>query len=177
KAIFWGLVAILVISITFRCCADNHRYLGGSDGAESNDYLIEHLGYIGTILCVTCLVIFFLILSIKVSLISFTSVLSNAQSKVKSTIEKTGEIIEDSREKINTEVSHTQTTENKVSPSPQVDTPLIANLEDKAEVNNPSNEWEIKSNQKSNEAIDLSFDDSLKTSSFDIATNDDVENE
>ena len=177
KIIFWDLFAILVISITFGFFAENHPYLGGIVGAEINDYLIDYLGYIGTMLCVTFLIIFFLIFRIKVSPISFTSVLSNAQSKVKSTIEKTGEIIEDSREKFNTEVSHTQTTENKVSPSPQVDTPLIANLEDKAEVNNPSNEWEIKSNQKSNEAIDLFFDDSLKTSSFDIATNDDVENE
>src|SRR5690606_38761549 len=122
----------------------------------------DYLGYIGTMLCVIFLVIFFLIFRIKVSPVNFTSVLSNVQSKVKSTIEKTGEIIEDSREKINTEVSHTQTTENKVSPIPQVDNPLIANLEDKVEVNNPSNEWEIKCNQKSNEAIDLSFDDSLK---------------
>ena len=111
KSIFWDLFTILILSITLGFFGDKHPYLGGIVGSEINAYFIDFLGYVGTMLLVIFMVIFYLIFRVRMSPISFTSIVSDFRAKMKSSIQKSNEIIEDSKRKAEAEEEEINTEE------------------------------------------------------------------
>lgn len=103
KSIFWDVFSIIIVSIALGFFGNNYPYMGGIVGSEVNAYFTDYLGRIGTMLVVIFLIIFFLIFRVRMSPISFTSILSDVRSKMKSSLQKTNEILEENRQKIDEE--------------------------------------------------------------------------
>ena len=103
KSIFWDIFSIIIVSISFGFFGKDYPYLGGKIGSEVNAYLSAYLGEIGTMLAVIFLIMFYLIFRIKMSPISFTSIISDVKKKLNSSIEKGESIYADSKNKIEEE--------------------------------------------------------------------------
>lgn len=103
KTIFWDLFTILILSISFGFFGENYPYLGGIVGSEINAYFIDYLGYIGTMLLVIFMAIFYLIFRVRMSPVSFTSIVSDFRDKMKSTAQKSNDILKDSKLKLENE--------------------------------------------------------------------------
>lgn len=103
KSIFWDLFTILTLSVTLGFFGVKHPYLGGVVGSEINTFFTDYLGHIGTMLLVIFMVIFYLIFRVRMSPISFTSLFSDFRGKMKKSLTRSQEIIEDSQKKANEE--------------------------------------------------------------------------
>ena len=64
---FWGLLVMIWLSIFFGFFTGTGTILGGTVGFEMNDYLQDYLGFTGTILLLTFLLIVYLVVRFKLT--------------------------------------------------------------------------------------------------------------
>ncbi|QAA80462.1 DNA translocase FtsK [Aequorivita sp. H23M31] len=64
---FWGLLLMLWISIFFGFFDGKATILSGTVGFETNDYMQDYIGLVGTILIMTFILIFYLVVRLKLT--------------------------------------------------------------------------------------------------------------
>ncbi|HET7361220.1 MAG TPA: DNA translocase FtsK, partial [Salinimicrobium sp.] len=64
---FWGIIVMLWFSVFFGFFAETNPILGGTVGFEVNDYLQDYIGFIGTALLLTFLLISYLVVRLKIT--------------------------------------------------------------------------------------------------------------
>lgn len=64
---FWGILVMIWLSVFFGFFTGTGSILGGTVGFEMNDYLQDYLGFTGTILLLTFLLIVYLVVRLKVT--------------------------------------------------------------------------------------------------------------
>ncbi len=64
---FWGILLMLWWAVFFGFFAENSELLGGRVGFELNDYLQDYIGFAGTLLLLTFLLITYLAIRLKIS--------------------------------------------------------------------------------------------------------------
>ena len=64
---FWGILVMIWLSVFFGFFADSNALLGGTVGYEMNDYLQDYLGFTGTVLLLTFLLIVYLVSRFKLT--------------------------------------------------------------------------------------------------------------
>ncbi len=64
---FWGILVMIWLSVFFGFFAGSNALLGGTVGYEINDYLQDYLGFTGTILLLTFLMVVYLVARLKVT--------------------------------------------------------------------------------------------------------------
>lgn len=64
---FWGILVMIWLSVFFGFFGNSNALLGGTVGYEVNDYLQDYLGFFGTSLLLTFLLIVYLVVRIKVT--------------------------------------------------------------------------------------------------------------
>ncbi len=64
---FWGVLVMVWLSVFFGFFGSSYALLGGTVGYEVNDYLQDYLGFFGTSLLLTFLLIVYLVVRIKIT--------------------------------------------------------------------------------------------------------------
>ncbi|WP_324719327.1 DNA translocase FtsK [Salinimicrobium sp. HB62] len=64
---FWGILVMIWLSVFFGFFAETNALLGGTVGFEINDYLQDYLGFTGTVLLLTFLLIVYLVVRLKLT--------------------------------------------------------------------------------------------------------------
>ncbi|MEE2772899.1 MAG: DNA translocase FtsK [Bacteroidota bacterium] len=64
---FWGILVMIWISVFLGFFADSYSLLGGRIGFETNDFLQDYLGFFGTALLLTFLLIVYLVVRLKIT--------------------------------------------------------------------------------------------------------------
>lgn len=64
---FWGLLVMIWLSVFFGFFAHSNPLLGGTVGYEVNDYLQDYIGFIGTVLLLSFLLIVYLVVRLKIT--------------------------------------------------------------------------------------------------------------
>lgn len=64
---FWGVLVMIWLSVFFGFFASSNSLLGGTVGYEMNDYLQDYLGFTGTILLLTFLMVVYTVVRLKVT--------------------------------------------------------------------------------------------------------------
>ncbi|TRO65238.1 FtsK/SpoIIIE family DNA translocase [Christiangramia sabulilitoris] len=64
---FWGVLVMIWISVFLGFFADTNALLGGRIGFETNDFIQDYLGFFGTVLLLTFLLIAYLAIRLKVT--------------------------------------------------------------------------------------------------------------
>ena len=64
---FWGILVMIWLSVFFGFFADTNALLGGTVGYEMNDYLQDYLGFTGTVLLLTFLLIVYIVVRLKLT--------------------------------------------------------------------------------------------------------------
>lgn len=64
---FWGILVMIWLSVFFGFFAESNALLGGRIGYETNDFIQDYLGFFGTVLLLTFLLITYLAIRLKVT--------------------------------------------------------------------------------------------------------------
>ena len=64
---YWGILVMLWLSVFFGFFAPSYSILGGTVGYEINDYLQDYLGFAGTVLLLTFLLVVYLVVRMKLN--------------------------------------------------------------------------------------------------------------
>ncbi|GAB2771283.1 FtsK/SpoIIIE family DNA translocase [Salinimicrobium soli] len=64
---FWGILVMIWLSVFLGFFASSSSLLGGTIGFEMNDYLQDYLGFTGTLLLLTFLMIVYLVVRLKIT--------------------------------------------------------------------------------------------------------------
>ncbi|MFV8224531.1 DNA translocase FtsK [Christiangramia aquimixticola] len=104
---FWGVLVMIWLSVFFGYFAEENALLGGRIGFETNDFLQDYLGFFGSMLLMTFLLIVYLALRLKLTpemiggyFKSGKKELQDAMNEHKSTISETEEEIDWKKEVI-----------------------------------------------------------------------------
>ncbi|MFD0701421.1 FtsK/SpoIIIE family DNA translocase [Myroides pelagicus] len=95
NVIFWDLCAMIIVSISLGFFASSNLILGGAVGFEINQYLVDYLGTIGTILLILFFAIAFVIFRFKPSPEKIKNTLDSVKDSVNNTLEKSKQEIAD----------------------------------------------------------------------------------
>jgi S-DNA-T family DNA segregation ATPase FtsK/SpoIIIE len=80
---FWGVLLMVWLSVFFGFFAEKNAMLGGTIGFETNDYLQDYLGLIGTILLMLFLAIVYLVFRLKITPERISVYFKKASSDIK----------------------------------------------------------------------------------------------
>lgn len=80
---FWGVLLMVWLSVFFGFFAEKNAMLGGTVGFETNDYLQDYLGLIGTILLMFFLAIVYLVFRLKITPERISVYFKKASSDIK----------------------------------------------------------------------------------------------
>ncbi|MCF4101297.1 DNA translocase FtsK [Gillisia sp. M10.2A] len=80
---FWGILMMLWWAIFFGFFAHKNSLLGGRVGYEINDYLQDYIGFIGTVLLLTFLLIAYVVIRLKVTPEMIGSYVKNKKGELK----------------------------------------------------------------------------------------------
>ena len=80
---FWGVLLMVWLSVFFGFFAEKNAMLGGTVGFETNDYLQDYLGLIGTILLMLFLAIVYLVFRLKITPERISVYFKKASSDIK----------------------------------------------------------------------------------------------
>lgn len=64
---FWGVLVMIWLSVFFGFFAPSNSLLGGTVGYEMNDYLQDYLGFTGTVLLLTFLLVVYMVARLKLT--------------------------------------------------------------------------------------------------------------
>ena len=79
---FWGILVMIWLSIFFGFFSGSNSLLGGTIGYEMNDYLQDYLGFTGTILLLTFLLVVYLVARLKVTPEKVIAVFKNTKQEI-----------------------------------------------------------------------------------------------
>ncbi len=86
---FWGLLMMIWWAVFFGFFAENNAMLGGRVGFEINDYLQDYIGFIGTALLLTFMLISYLVFRLKVTPELVGSFISSKNKEIREDFKKT----------------------------------------------------------------------------------------
>ena len=100
---FWGMLLMVWISVFLGFFKGKALILSGTIGFETNDYLQDYIGFAGTILVMTFILIIYLVVRLKLTPEMATHVFARSQKEIKDTFisEKTIPEISDKEKKSN----------------------------------------------------------------------------
>lgn len=78
----WGLLVMIWLSVFLGFFAESNALLGGTVGFEMNDYLQDYLGFTGTILLLSFLLIVYLVVRLKLSPQKITALFHKAKKDI-----------------------------------------------------------------------------------------------
>ena len=79
---FWGVLVMIWLSVFFGFFAGSNSLLGGTIGYEMNDYLQDYLGFTGTVLLLTFLMVVYLVARLKVTPEKILAVFKNTKKEI-----------------------------------------------------------------------------------------------
>ncbi|SDL07482.1 DNA segregation ATPase FtsK/SpoIIIE, S-DNA-T family [Salinimicrobium catena] len=79
---FWGILVMIWLSVFFGFFSGSNSLLGGTIGYEMNDYLQDYLGFTGTILLLTFLLVVYLVARLKVTPEKVLAVFRNTKQEI-----------------------------------------------------------------------------------------------
>ena len=80
---FWGIPVMIWLSVFFGFFAASNSLLGGTIGYEINDYLQDYLGFTGTILLLTFLLVVYMVARLKITPEKILIYLRNTKKDIK----------------------------------------------------------------------------------------------
>ena len=80
---FWGIPVMIWFSVFFGFFAESNSLLAGTIGFETNDYLQDYLGLVGTILLLTFLLVVYLIARLRLTPDKMLGFFSRAKQEIK----------------------------------------------------------------------------------------------
>ncbi len=87
---FWGLLMMIWWSVFFGFFAEKNSMLGGRVGFEINDYLQDFIGFAGTALLLTFMLIAYLVFRLKITPELIGSYISSKKSEIKEDFQPSG---------------------------------------------------------------------------------------
>ncbi len=186
---FWGILVMIWLSVFFGFFSGSNSLLGGTIGYEMNDYLQDYLGFTGTVLLLTFLMVVYLVARLKVTPEKVLAVFRNTKKEISDDFRppEGGSTISDNsapsvakpqeKQESSENTSEEETEEEKTTPEPQP-TPekvVIRSQEDpddlEMEVETATEEEEIDDNLSKKLVQDYGeFDPTLELKNFQFPT-------
>lgn len=92
---FWGILVMIWLSVFFGFFTASNSILGGTVGYEMNDYLQDYLGFTGTILLLTFLLMVYLVVRLKVTPEKIFAAFRNTKNDISEDLSGSGSISDD----------------------------------------------------------------------------------
>ncbi|WP_029035897.1 FtsK/SpoIIIE family DNA translocase [Salinimicrobium xinjiangense] len=92
---FWGILVMIWLSVFLGFFAESNSLLGGTVGFEMNDYLQDYLGFTGTILLLTFLLIVYLVVRFKLTPEKIFSAYRNTRNDISEDFKTASSVSED----------------------------------------------------------------------------------
>lgn len=80
---FWGILVMIWLSVFFGFFAPSNSLLGGTVGYEINDYLQDYLGFTGTVLLLTFLLMVYMVARLKITPEKMLHYFRNTKQEIK----------------------------------------------------------------------------------------------
>ena len=167
---FWGLLVMIWISVFFGFFTSLSALFSGAIGYEINDVLQDFLGFIGTVLLMSFILIVYLVLRLKLTPDKVVSAFKRTKKEIVSDLssdEVSNEIhSEDIAESIKTSENESEEIDLSVSPSEEINTDTFIPLDELTPETESSEEVTMEIEQvKEEEAIDKSLSETLVSDS------------
>lgn len=142
---FWGVLVMIWLSVFFGFFAPSNSLLGGTVGYEMNDYLQDYLGFTGTILLLTFLLVVYMVVRLKVTpekvLVYFRNTKKDISNDFKTSSFPSNEVTTTSEKNSKEEAvvakqepSDEKTSEEQEQPQPTTEKIIIRSQEDPDDV-------------------------------------------
>jgi len=163
---FWGLLVMIWISVFFGFFTSLSNLFSGAIGYEINKVLQDFLGFIGTVLLMSFILIVYLVLRLKLTPDKVVSAFKRTKKEIVSDLssdEVSNEIhSEDIAESIKTSENESEEIDLSVSPSEEINTDTFIPLDELSPETESSEEVTMEIEQvKEEEAIDKSLSETL----------------
>lgn len=167
---FWGLLVMIWISVFFGFFTSLSDLFSGAIGCEINDVLQDFLGFIGTVLLMSFILIVYLVLRLKLTPDKVVSAFKRTKKEIVSDLssdEVSNEIhSEEIAESIKTSENESEEIDLSVSPSEEINTDTFIPLDELSPETKSSEEVTMEIEQvKEEEAIDKSLSETLVSDS------------
>ncbi len=167
---FWGLLVMIWISVFFGFFTSLSNLFSGAIGYEINDVLQDFLGFIGTVLLMSFILIVYLVLRLKLTPDKVVSAFKRTKKEIVSDLssdEVSNEIhSEEIAESIKTSENESEEIDLSVSPSEEINTDTFIPLDELTPETESSEEVTMEIEQvKEEEAIDKSLSETLVSDS------------
>ncbi|MCH7785279.1 MAG: DNA translocase FtsK [Bacteroidetes bacterium] len=163
---FWGLLVMIWISVFFGFFTSLSALFSGAIGYEINDVLQDFLGFIGTVLLMSFILIVYLVLRLKLTPDKVVSAFKRTKKEIVSDLssdEVSNEIpSEEIAESIKTSENESKEIDLSVNPSEEINTDTFIPLDELTPETKSSEEVTMEIEQvKEEEAIDKSLSETL----------------
>jgi len=167
---FWGLLVMIWISVFFGFFTSLSNLFSGAIGYEINKVLQDFLGFIGTVLLMSFILIVYLVLRLKLTPDKVVSAFKRTKKEIVSDLssdEVSNEIpSEEIAESIKTSENESEEIDLSVSPSEEINTDTFIPLDELSPETKSSEEVTMEIEQvKEEEAIDKSLSETLVSDS------------
>ena len=115
---FWGILVMIWLSVFFGFFADSNALLGGTVGYEMNDYLQDYLGFTGTVLLLTFLLIVYFVVRLKLTPEKLIFVFKRTKNDISEDLQSSS-VSEDIRVKRPLEEIKPEPENKSISPEPE----------------------------------------------------------
>ncbi|MCC8358879.1 DNA translocase FtsK [Salinimicrobium sediminilitoris] len=117
---FWGILVMIWISVFFGFFVDSNALLGGTVGYETNDYLQDYLGFTGTILLLSFLLIVYLVIRLKITPDKLISAFRSTKKDISEDFKSSSSVSDDSIQvKKPSEEIKSEAQQKPVTPEPE----------------------------------------------------------